>query len=216
MAAILFDLDGTLVDSAPDIHAAVNRLLQAEGEEALPFATVKRFIGNGVPTLIDRVMVARGREGDAVRARWLARFMADYEAASTDLTQPYPGVAEALAGLAAMGHGLGICTNKPERPARHVLAAFGLDGFFPVVVGGDSLPVRKPDPAPLRAAAAALGAGPVIFVGDSEVDAETAAAAGVPFLLFTEGYRKTPVETIAHRARFDGFATLPELVAACL
>jgi phosphoglycolate phosphatase len=216
MAAVIFDLDGTLVDSAPDIHASVNRMLQAEGEEALAFEMVKRFIGNGVPTLIERVMAARGRAGAAVHARWLARFMADYEAGSADLTRPYPGVIEALSGLAALGHDLGICTNKPERPARHVLQAFGMEGFFPVVVGGDSLPLRKPDPAPLRAAAAALGAGPVIFVGDSEVDAETAAAAGVPFLLFTEGYRKSPVEAIAHAARFDSFATLPDLVAARL
>jgi phosphoglycolate phosphatase len=216
MAAVIFDLDGTLVDSAPDIHAAVNRLLAAEGEAALDFPTVKRFIGNGVPALIARVMAALGREGEALHARWLARFLEDYEKRAADLTRPYPGVAEALEVLADTGHRLAICTNKPEVPARHVLDAFGLARFFPVVIGGDSLPLRKPDPAPLRAAAEGLGQGPVIFVGDSEVDAETAVAAGVPLLLFTEGYRKTPVEEIAHAARFGRFEHLPALVAAQL
>jgi phosphoglycolate phosphatase len=142
--------------------------------------------------------------------------MADYATGATDLTQLYPGVPEALSVLLGAGHVLGICTNKPEAPARHVLEAFGLTGFFPVVLGGDSLPQRKPDPAPLRAVAEALGGGAVIFVGDSEVDAETAEAAGVPFLMFTESYRQSEVEEIAHAARFDSFAALPELVAAQL
>lgn len=216
MAAVIFDLDGTLVDSAPDIHAAVNRWLLSEGETPLEFDTVRRFIGNGVPTLVARVMAALGRSGDGLQARWLDRFMADYATGASDLTRPYPGVIEALTFLQRRGYPLGICTNKPEEPARHVLQAFGMTGFFPVVVGGDSLPVRKPDPAPLRAVAEALGGGPVIFVGDSEVDAETAAAAGVPFLLFTEGYRKTPVETISHAARFEHFDQLPALIAAQL
>jgi phosphoglycolate phosphatase len=93
-----------------------------------------------------------------------------------------------------------------------VLGHFGL-GCFAAVVGGDSLPVKKPDPAPLLHALDLLGGGPVIFVGDSEVDAETAQAARVPFLLFTEGYRKTPVEALTHQAAFADFADLPGLVA---
>ncbi len=216
MAAVIFDLDGTLVDSAPDIHAAVNTLMLAEGEAPLAFETVKRFIGNGVPTLLARVMVARGRSGDELHARWMARFMADYSTGASDLTRPYPGVPEALEALHQAGHALGLCTNKPIEPARHVLAAFGLDRFFSVVIGGDTLAVRKPDPAPLLAVNYALDAGPAIFVGDSEVDADTALAAGVPFLLFTEGYRKSPVEAMAHAASFDDFALLPRLVATHL
>jgi phosphoglycolate phosphatase len=216
MAAVIFDLDGTLVDSAPDIHAAVNRMLLAEGEAPLDFEAVKRFIGNGVPTLIARVMVSRGRAGEDIHARWLMRFMADYAARPAVLTRVYPGVPDALEALRKAGHGLGICTNKPEAPARHVLEAFGMAGFFSAVMGGDSLAVQKPDPAPLHAVAQALGDGPVIFVGDSEVDSETAKSAGVPFLLFTGGYRKNPVEAIAHHARFEAFEALPGLVAACL
>ena len=213
MAAVIFDLDGTLVDSAPDIHAAVNRLLADLGEGALSAQTVKGFIGNGVPTLVARVLAACGHGPDPARlAEWQAGFLRHYEADSTTLTQLYPGVTEALSALASDGHQLALCTNKPEGPARHILDAFGLAGFFPVVIGGDSLPQRKPDPAPLLAAADGL-AGPVLFVGDSEVDAETALAAQVPFLLFTEGYRKAPVHALPHAARFDRFSDLPAQVA---
>lgn len=212
MAAVIFDLDGTLVHSAPDIHAAVNRMLDDVGAAGLSLATVQGFIGNGVPTLIARVLAAGGHEQDEARqADWQARFLRHYNGASAALTRPYPGVLAALTDLAAAGHLLGLCTNKPEEPARHILQVFGLAHLFSVVVGGDSLPVRKPDPAPLRAAAAGL-AGPALFVGDSEVDAETAQAAGLPFLLFTEGYRKSPVATLPHAARFSGYADLPALV----
>jgi phosphoglycolate phosphatase len=96
------------------------------------------------------------------------------------------------------------------------LAHLGLDVHFPVVIGGDSLSVRKPDPAPLRAAVAGLGARDVVYVGDSEVDAETAARAGLPFALYTEGYRKGPVERIAHDRAFADFAELPGVVADLL
>jgi phosphoglycolate phosphatase len=213
MAAVIFDLDGTLVDSAPDIHAAVNRLLADVGEAALSAQTVKGFIGNGVPTLVARVLAACGHAPDPARhAEWQAGFLRHYEADSATLTQLYPGVTEALSALLDEGHQLALCTNKPELPARHILRAFGLAGFFPVVIGGDSLPQRKPDPAPLLAAADGL-AGPVLFVGDSEVDAETALAAQVPFLLFTEGYRKAPVHGLPHAALFDRFSDLPAQVA---
>jgi phosphoglycolate phosphatase len=215
MAAVIFDLDGTLVDSAPDIHAAVNRLLADVAEAALSAETVKSFIGNGVPTLVARVLAACGHGPDPARqADWQAGFLRHYEAESATLTQLYPGVTEALSALDKKGHQLALCTNKPELPARKILRAFGLDGFFPVVIGGDSLPQRKPDPAPLLAAAAGLE-GPVLFVGDSEVDAETALAAQVPFLLFTEGYRRAPVHALPHAARFGRFSDLPALVARC-
>ncbi len=217
MASIIFDLDGTLIDSAPDLHAAVNRTLADEGAPPLDLALVRSFIGNGVPVLIERVMAARGEPEDAARhAALLARFMAHYTRASADLTRLFDMVPEALDRLRGQGHRLGICTNKPVEPTRVILSAFGLAETFQAVIGGDSLPLRKPDPAPLLAAAEALGQGPAIYVGDSEVDAETAARADMPLVLFTRGYRKAAVEDLPHAQSFDDFAALPGIVATLL
>jgi phosphoglycolate phosphatase len=123
-------------------------------------------------------------------------------------------VTGALDALRAAGHRLGICTNKPEEPTLLVLELLGLARYFDVVVGGDTLAQKKPDPAPLAHAFAALGDGARLYVGDSEVDAETAQRAGVRFALYTEGYRKMPVETLAHDWRFADFTDLPGIVAA--
>jgi phosphoglycolate phosphatase len=210
MARIVFDLDGTLIDSAPDIHAIANAVLAEEGLAPITLAQARGFIGNGAPVFVQRLREARGLP-DAEQPRLLAAFVARYEGAVA-LTVPYPGVAAALESLGRGGHALGLCTNKPVGPARSVLAHFGLDRHLASVVGGDSLPVHKPDPAPLQAAFAALGDGACLFVGDSEVDAETAARAGVPFLLFTEGYRKSPVDALPHAAAFADFAALHALV----
>jgi phosphoglycolate phosphatase len=211
--AVIFDLDGTLIDSAPDIHAAVARTLADEGQPPLSFSAVRSFIGNGVPALIDRVMTARGEAADATRrAELITRFLTHYEALSSDLTTVYPGVHAALRDIGGAGHPIGLCTNKPAGPARNILAAFGLLPFFPVIIGGDSLPERKPHPAPLLAAVHALGRTSAIFVGDSEVDAETAAAAAVPFVLFTEGYRRSGTADLPHVQAFSDFAALPDLL----
>lgn len=207
--ALLFDLDGTLVDSAPDIHAGVNALLAEEGNAPLPFATVRGFIGGGVPILISRVIAATGLPPDR-HADLCARFIARYEHDPGGLTRPYPGVEPALDALSHLP--LGLCTNKPEGPTRALLAHLGWTGRFSVIVGGDTLPVRKPDPAPLHRAIARIGGGPVLFVGDSEVDAQTAHAAGVPLILFTQGYRSTPPDQLPHHAAFDHWSDFPALV----
>jgi phosphoglycolate phosphatase len=214
MARIVFDLDGTLIDSAEDIRAVANRLLAEEDRAPLSPAEVRRFIGNGVSVLVARMRAARGLP-DSIHARMLADFVASYEAA-VENTAPYPFVTEALAELRGAGHRLGICTNKPLLPCKAVLDHLGLGALFDAVVGGDSLPVLKPDPAPLHAAFERLGEGPRLYVGDSETDAETAGRAGVRFLLFTEGYRKSDPSAIPHAARFDRFADLPALIDAQL
>jgi len=210
---VIFDLDGTLVDSVGDLHAAVARTLADEGAEPLTISQVRSFIGNGIPVLVERVMEARGEPADPERhAELLARFMAHYSNASTDLTTAFPGVDKALTELVAAGCRLGVCTNKPVALSRDILAALKLVHAFEVVIGGDSLPERKPHPEPLLAAVRALGGAPAVYVGDSEVDAETSSAAGLPFVMFTEGYRKTAVELLACDAKFDDFAALPALL----
>lgn len=214
--AVIFDLDGTLIDSAPDIHAAGTTVLQRHGLEPFTLVEARSFVGHGAAVYIERCMAARGRQDDtAMHAQLLEDFLALYEDA-VHLTQLYPGVVECLEALASAGLRLGLCTNKPERPTRSVLAHLGLTGHFDAMVGGDTLAVRKPDPAPLHEAVRRIGARDVIYVGDSEVDAETASSAGVPFALFTNGYRKTPVERLAHDGRFDEFGALPAMVKRLL
>ncbi|MGV6811858.1 MAG: phosphoglycolate phosphatase [Brevirhabdus sp.] len=214
MARIVFDLDGTLIDSAPDIHGIANALLEKEGLEPITLDQARDFIGNGAGVFVKKMRAARNIP-ESEQTRLLADFVARYDDAVT-LTVPYAGVEDALKALKAEGHILGICTNKPINPCRAVLEHLRLDGYFDTFWGGDSLPVHKPDPAPLFAAFEALGDGPMLYVGDSDVDAETAQRAKVPFFLYTEGYRKQPVAEMPHDVAFDDFAALPGLMADML
>lgn len=210
MARVVFDLDGTLIDSAADLQGIANGLLSGEGAAPLSLAEARDFIGNGAAVFVARMRAARGIP-DSEQARLLAGFLARYDDA-VEQTVTYPEVSETLAALRADRHRLGVCTNKPLRPCRSVLAHLGLLQHFDVTIGGDSLPFQKPDPAPLEAAFRELGSGPAIYVGDSEVDAETARCAGVPFLLFAGGYRKAPLAEIPHSRAFDIFSDVPALV----
>lgn len=214
MARIVFDLDGTLIDSLEDVRGVANAVLAEEGAAPISRAEARDFIGSGTPVFVQRMRAARGI-GDSEQDRLLAAFVERYDSA-VELTEPYPGVPEALEVLRAAGHRLGVCTNKPISPARAVISHLGLDRFFEVILGGDSTPAHKPDPMPLHATFDGLGEGPRIYVGDSEVDAETARRAEVPFLLFTEGYLKVPEETLMLHSRFPDFAELPARVAAVL
>ena len=207
MSRIVFDLDGTLIDSAPDIHLGVNMMLEEQGEAALDLATVTSFIGNGLPHLVKLVMMARDINPDH-HSNWVAAMDQHYGRVNGQLTRLYPGVRQCLDQLLSDGHSLAICTNKPLRPAQDILAKFGLEALFDQIVGGDSLPSRKPDPEMLLACFAANRG---LYVGDSEVDAETADRATIPFALFRHGYRKKPVEQLVHTYGFDDFSELPAI-----
>lgn len=209
--AIVFDLDGTLIDSAPDIQSALNAVLAGEGAAAASLEETISFVGNGIPALIAQAIAARGLD-PARQATMTAGMLDHYTRSPATLTRPYPGVRDCLAALAAQGSALGICTNKAEAPTLAILDALDLRAPFACIIGGDSLPQRKPDPAPLHAAFAAMGQ-PFLFIGDSEVDAQTAAAAGVPFALFTRGYRKAAVTELPHSFAFDDFASLSAHIA---
>ncbi|MDW4547756.1 phosphoglycolate phosphatase [Defluviimonas sp. D31] len=209
--ALIFDLDGSLIDSLPDLAAAVNRMLATEGRQPMAPDQVRSFVGDGAKILVARVMAERGI--DMARHDALAgRLVADYTERSAELTTVYPHVHETLETLRSDGHRLGICTNKPAAATASVLDALGLAPFFDCVIAGDTLAERKPHPAPLRAASAALGVHG-LFIGDSEVDARTAEAAGLPFLLFSAGYLRVPRSEIHFTGVFDDFRDLPQLVA---
>ncbi|MCF3974466.1 phosphoglycolate phosphatase [Paracoccus salsus] len=211
---VVFDLDGTLIDSAPDIHACVNAVLRHHGVAPLGLDRVRSFIGGGVDVLWTKV-IAASRIDPRFRRDLIASFMTRYHQA-TALTRLFPGVDDVLGLLADRGHPLGICTNKPMGPTRAILDHFGIRHLFATIIGGDSVSEKKPHPAPLRAALAALGANPDapagLYVGDSEFDAACAAAVPVPFLIYSRGYRLTPLDQLTHRAAFDDFTDLPGLV----
>ena len=187
--AVLIDLDGTLVDSAPDIFEAVRRLLLDLNALPLSFDAVRGFIGHGVPTLIRRVLHASSAAHiDDVLA--LALFQRHYRDTNGRYGDVYPGVRAGLAALQQAGYRLGCVTNKFEEPTAALLDIHGLAPWFEVVVAGDTLDQMKPDPAPLLHACRALHASPerCVLVGDSHVDIAAARAARMPVYIVRYGY----------------------------
>lgn len=213
--ALVFDLDGTLIDSAPDIHHAANRLMAELKLPAFDLTTITSYIGNGIPVLVERCLQAAGDAGRGVALDdAIARFKSFYAEEPALRTRPYSGVEDALATWAAAGSGLGVVTNKAEDLSRAALRDLGLAGHFATVIGGDTLATKKPDPRGLLLAIEQLGATPeaALYVGDSEVDAETAANAGVRFALFSGGYRKAPLSQLPHWRAFDDMRELMAMV----
>ncbi|MBX2855108.1 MAG: phosphoglycolate phosphatase [Rhodobacteraceae bacterium] len=214
--ALIFDLDGTLIDSAPVIMMVANRLFEELRIKPLDLAETKSFVGSGAAALLEQSLASRGVETPAIVDAAFPRFEKFYVEFNPLENKPYPGVEAALRALVAEGFALGLCTNKPTPPTKAVVEALGWDDLFGAVICGDTLKVRKPDPEPLRTAFAELKRSNLIFIGDSEIDAETAQAAEAPLLLFTEGYRKSPVEALPHRAAFSDWTAFPALVSDTL
>jgi phosphoglycolate phosphatase len=212
IAAVVFDLDGTLIDSAQDLCAALNRLLGELGRAPLTVAAVTPMIGDGSLMLLRRALTATGDvpEGADFDALW-DRFMVHYKATAAD-ARLYPGARETLDGLAAHGIKLGLCTNKPEAPTRQILAALGLEALFGAVAGGDSLDVRKPDPEHLRWVLRAIGASAEesAMVGDNEHDIDVGRAAGLARVVAVSyGYARRPVQSLGADVVIDGLDALP-------
>lgn len=192
---VVFDLDGTLLDTAPDLLRALNRILGDEGLAAVERADVTDLFGHGARALIGEGFRLANRPLDAVRLPELVeRFVAVYAAEIASETRPYPGLVDALARLSRRGFGFAVCTNKREVLSHAVLEGTGLSSLFAAVVGGDSLPEHKPHPRPLLEAIARAGGTPeaAVMVGDSETDIATARAAGVPAIAVDFGYGGRP------------------------
>ena len=208
---VVFDLDGTLVDTLPDIRTAANAALAAEGRRALTRDEVRQLIGSGGRVLMENAFKATGEPASEARIdAAFAAYIEAYEAAPVGGSTPFPGVHAALEGLSARGTGLAVCTNKPGHLAELVLETFGLEGFFASVVAGDTLPSRKPSPDPLlEAVLRAGGAGrPAAMVGDSPIDADAARAASIPFIAVSFGYSPVPASALGADAVIDSFDAL--------
>jgi phosphoglycolate phosphatase len=208
LRTVVFDLDGTLADTAPDIAAALNRMLAALGREALPEGTIRSLVGHGARSLVERALAAAGEAPRALVDRGLPLYLDFYAADVCNGTMPYPGVERALDELAGAGASLAVCTNKVEGLSHALLDALGWTQRFAAVVGGDTLPTRKPDPAMLHEAIARAGGGPAAYVGDSMTDADTARAAGVPFVAVSFGFTDWPVGALGADLMIDAFADL--------
>jgi phosphoglycolate phosphatase len=211
---LVFDLDGTLVDSAPDLRAALNQMLRERGHSALSLAQVKRMVGDGAPAMVARALAASGSDpADSVGA--LPRFLEIYEADPIRLTRAYPKVPETLATLRGRGYRTSICTNKPQRATIAVIEGLGLGELFDGIAGGDRFPVKKPDPGHLLGLIGELGARAEAsaMIGDSENDAAVARAAGVPLVLMRYGYARVDPESLAADALIGHFSELPKALA---
>ena len=208
---VVFDLDGTLVDTLPDIEAAANEALAAEGRRPLTGKEVRQLIGSGGRVLMKNAFRATGEPASEARIdAAFAAYIAAYEESPVASSTPFPGVHAALEVLSARGTRLAVCTNKPEHLAEIVLETFDLAEYFASVVAGDTLPVRKPSPEPLlQAVARAGGAGrPAVMVGDSPIDADAARAASIPFIAVSFGYSPVPASALGGVATIDGYDEL--------
>jgi phosphoglycolate phosphatase len=215
---LLFDLDGTLVDSAGDLAGALDTLMQEKGKAPIGIETGRQLIGHGIANLVRCALKLRGaRDGEEDSPADLKRFMEIYGSRLTQSTRPYPHVLETLEQLAADGWQMAVCTNKRELFAKMIVDDLGMTRYFSVVSGPDTFGFGKPDPRHLLEAAKAAGAvEPVLFVGDSEVDVAAAKAAHMPVIALTYGYSKIPLASLAPDALVDHFNQIPAAIRGIL
>ena len=210
-ASIVFDLDGTLVDSAPDLTGALNHVLTLHGRAPIEQNAVRNLIGHGAAALIKAGMAATGDPVEEERLPdLLGTFLEHYEWHIADNSVPYAGVVDAIDHLRAAGAKLGVCTNKREKYALALLKALELESRFHAILGADSLEVHKPDPGHLLGTIEKMGGTPerTIMIGDSETDVATAMAANIPCIVVSFGYTTTPPEELGGTLLIDHYDEL--------
>ncbi len=207
-SVVAFDLDGTLADTAPDLTAALNHALGRLGRAPVPEAEVRDMVGHGARALLQKGLAATGELRPELIDQGFPIFIDYYERHICDHTRPFPGLEDALDRLAEGGVRLAVCTNKLEGLSRRLIDALGWNGRFVALVGGDTLPVRKPDPSPLLEAIARAGGGPAAFVGDSITDTDTAKAAKIPCVAVSFGFSDRPAAELGADVLIDHFDEL--------
>ncbi len=207
---LVFDLDGTLIHSAPDLAAALNKVLTEANREPVTLDQVTQMIGDGVGKLVERGFAATGGGPDNPEEQ-LDRFHRHYSNATADLTELYPDVLETLQKLADAGYNMALCTNKPAQATTAVLKAFGLAKYFEAVAGGDTFPVRKPSPGHLLGLLRQMNVDPehAVMIGDSPNDVQVALNAAVPVIAVSYGYRRVPAEAMGADILIDHFHQIP-------
>ena len=214
---IVFDLDGTLIDTAPDLVDTLNVVFAREGLPPVPYETARNLIGGGARAMIARGLEAEGRVlAPAMLEQMFADFIAHYSAHIADRSRPFPGLVEALDALASRGCRFAVCTNKLERLSVLLLEQLKLAGRFDVICGQDTFGMQKPDPEVLRRTIAAAGGHlqHAIMIGDSATDIRTARAAGIPVIAVDFGYSERPVAEFAPDLIISQFAQLPVAITA--
>jgi phosphoglycolate phosphatase len=213
--AIIWDLDGTLVESAPDIATALNILLNEQGMNGYQIPAVRMMIGGGVAKLIERAYRLSGDPLDETkRDALVSRFMEIYGGCATDNTHLVPHARKALTHFYNAGVRQGLCTNKPEAVTRQILNALDVSGFFVSVVGGDSTSEKKPHPLPLITCLEELDTAPgdALMIGDTAADVGAARAANTPVILVPDGYTGANAETLGADFVLNDLATLPATI----
>lgn len=211
---ILFDLDGTLIDSAPDLVGTLNIILKRHGRTTLTISAVKKLVGNGARALLERGFKETGAPAENLDALTV-EFIETYVPNCAVLSRPFSGVIETLDTFANSGYRMAVCTNKPQAPSETILTELGLMQYFEVVVGGDFFPMRKPDPQHLLGALQLMDApeNPAIMVGDSYNDVASARNAGIPVIVVTYGYTTTPAHELGGDILVDHFSDIVTAVA---
>lgn len=205
---VAFDLDGTLADTAADLADALNHALASLGRPRLPLDQIRLMVGHGTRALMRKGLEATGGSDEPLIEASLRELTSFYEINICRYTVEYQGTSDALDALRALGIRTAICTNKPERLALLLVDGLGWTDKFDAVIGGDTLTVNKPDAAPLFEAIERCGGGTALYVGDSITDADTARAAGLPFIAVSFGFRDRPAEELGADIVIDSFGEL--------